>query len=1260
VKLNPEHRTYLEANAVDIDVAEEIGAYSVSSVDDLPEEFSSWGPRAVPGIVFPYPSASNGLVVPQLRPDVPIERPGEKPLKYVFPAGTTGVLCVHPRMRARVADPAIPLVIVEGTKQYLAGVGVLTSVPVATVGTFGCYGWSSDHRPIPDLAGVPWEGRTVYLLFDGDLSTNEDVWTASTRLAEELDLRGATEIKWVNLPGTEGLDDFLVRMPDRHKAMLRLLDKAQPKPPKKPRARRHDYIGPDGRLLLDKLAVSLADEIPMALAEDGSIAVYRAGVYITDPRAIVGPIRSRLGDDFRQFIKSAVEELIVDELINRDRILPAKMDEPLLNCANGLVDLRTGELRPHDPEILSFWQVPVPYDPAAECPRYEKWLDEQAGDQADDLEEVLGAALDPSRTPQKAGIVYGPSRSGKSTILRIAKEIIGAHNTSGVTLHQLDGRDKHASSKLYRKALNLSPDLSVSHVADLAIFKAMTGADLIEADRKWGATFNFTNTALFFFSANEPPSVSETSRAYLERIKPFKFERSFAGHEDQAVEDRMIREAPGILRRWVEAYGRYLARGTWLPSDPEIMEEFARISDRVRLWLHDETKAVESPLGTAGNDLYQAFKRWARDNEGHGLGKKKFFDRLRSAGVEEYQVHRTDAVHFRVVLKDRIGGIGGISGHPFSSTNNVSDEGTSHRREKMPFGSTDSTDSTSSHVHARVVDLETGPVEDLWRTGRSFLRLVGTEDGIGQDPRQLIDHVDAGGSLAAHNGLGFDYLVLGRFGLDVLRHGDAGRLLDTKVLAMLADPPPAEMKSGQVIKRYGLDELAGRLGLPGKEMDLEFLAKEFGGFDRIPLDEPRYREYLEADVRATRALLDALPMDDYGRREHRLLSRLAASVSLVGFRVDESLLRSRMAEGQEVTEAGLEVLRGFGLPTTMANGKPAKAPHATRGGKEAIDRAVLDLTGVQLPRTRTGSPSTGKTTMARLFEWARANDEPEAALVAETVLALNGVRSVYGTVDAYVARGRVHPEVDARQAAGRFSVTKPGLTVFGKRDGRHVEREIFLPEPGHVLLAVDMSQVDMRAIAGLCQDPGYMRLFAPGIDAHAEISRMVWGTPDRREEAKAIGHGWNYGRGTRAIAEAARIPLDAAEEFDRAMTENFPVLVEWRSEVRERAGAGELLDNGWGRRMRPDPDRAWTQAPALMGQGAARDLMAEAILRLPLEIVPMLRAVVHDELVFTIPATDVDEIRAEVLEAMTFEWRGVPILAKAEKAGGSWRSCYEE
>ena len=64
------------------------------------------------------------------------------------------------------------------------------------------------------------------------------------------------------------------------------------------------------------------------------------------------------------------------------------------------------------------------------------------------------------------------------------------------------------------------------------------------------------------------------------------------------------------------------------------------------------------------------------------------------------------------------------------------------------------------------------------------------------------------------------------------------------------------------------------------------------------------------------------------------------------------------------------------------------------------------------------------------------------------------------------------------------------------------------------------------------------------------------------------------------------------------------------------------LGNGFGRLMRVDPERAYTQAPALIGQGTARDLMAEGILRLPVEVVPMLRCFVHDELVFSVPRAE--------------------------------------
>ena len=77
-----------------------------------------------------------------------------------------------------------------------------------------------------------------------------------------------------------------------------------------------------------------------------------------------------------------------------------------------------------------------------------------------------------------------------------------------------------------------------------------------------------------------------------------------------------------------------------------------------------------------------------------------------------------------------------------------------------------------------------------------------------------------------------------------------------------------------------------------------------------------------------------------------------------------------------------------------------------------------------------------------------------------------------------------------------------------------------------------------------------------------------------------------------------------------------------------------------------------------MGQGCARDLMAEAVLRLPIEVVPMIRMWAHDEIVLSIPEADVDEVSDAVLDAMSFQWRDVQILGDASKVGPSWGSVY--
>lgn len=650
--LSEQHTALLSDAAITPDIAATAGVYTATDATELPEALSGWG-SGLPGIVFPWHPAGGGEPLYQLRPDKPIPKNDGGSMKYVFPAGATLCFAVHPLMADRVADALRPLVVVEGTKQALAGVSALASTEYAVIGMSGCYGWSQDGSPIPDLKAVPWRGREVYLAFDADVETNRDVWEAASGLRGWLEVQGASSVKLVKMPGgaRTGLDDVLAQTAEPIEAMQRLLAGAQIKMPRRPARRKSgDYFDEDGGLLAEKAAFALLEEHPCALASDGTVAVYDAGRYIIDRDALMSFVTEMLGDRHRPVHYSTVSQVVTGKLAMDGRRLTDRPRSDLLNVRNGMLDLLTGELHPHSPEYMSIAQLPVTWDPEASCPTYERWLSEVLpSDQRDDLEEITSTMLDPARTPHKSIFLFGPSRSGKSTFLRIMRAVAGEGNTAGVTLHQL-AEDKFAAASLYGKALNVAADLSSRHIEDLSIWKMLTGEDLIAANLKYGRMFNFVNQALFAFSANELPTVSEASRAYFERVKPFKFPRSFAGSEDPSIEDSiMANELSGVLRRWQRAFVRLRERGQFQPTAWAVLVEFETASDRVRMWMAEEMSVVltfedaegvqravsdgqNCPRGSGmtPTELHAVFGSWATENGYSTLGKQKFVSRLTS------------------------------------------------------------------------------------------------------------------------------------------------------------------------------------------------------------------------------------------------------------------------------------------------------------------------------------------------------------------------------------------------------------------------------------------------------------------------------------------------------------------------------------------------------------------------------------------------------------------------------------------------------
>ena len=240
--ITPEHERLLsERHAITPQVAEDFGIYSVTTVDQLPTEFAWVGEEGLPGLVFPWVSTS-GDKVPQYRPDTPIEVEDEdRPRKYLWPKGSGSVIGV---VREDDSDLAI---IVEGTKQAIVCAAYTEVGSVYAVA--GCRNWSEDGVPNADLSVV--EDKRVLVMFDGDVRTNLDVWTAANRLKEALIPEGATSVEFVNVPaaGTAALDDVLARRPEdkRSPYVTRLLKTGKANlgaaPKAKPRRRKTDADG---------------------------------------------------------------------------------------------------------------------------------------------------------------------------------------------------------------------------------------------------------------------------------------------------------------------------------------------------------------------------------------------------------------------------------------------------------------------------------------------------------------------------------------------------------------------------------------------------------------------------------------------------------------------------------------------------------------------------------------------------------------------------------------------------------------------------------------------------------------------------------------------------------------------------------------------------------------------------------------------------------------------------------------------------------
>lgn len=651
----------LAKRGISVEEAVKFGVRSIATADELPEDCPAYWTEAngyLPGLLIPW-TAPDGRTEYQIRPDTPPVDKDGRPVKYASRAKEDGYVPVL--WEAKKGTPEGPRLLVEGTCQTLAA-AIHARSDAWVYGMVGCRGWMSEGTPLVDLS--VFQDRETFVVLDADMESNANVWDAGQVLQKALKYEGARSVRFLALAAGKktGLDDVLgSRAPEtRQDYLMRMVEEARSTKEKtfakssRPKKAKKDEDGEgslwfgDSGLLVADLTTEIRKTHNAALTAEDVIAIYRDGVYGIRKRALDGAVADLLGNLFRSDYASNVERFLGSQLEKEGAFLPIFLAEPLLNCTNGMLDLRTGELLPHDAKYMSSTQIPVAWDPDATCPRYESWIKGCAlPEQLDDLEETVSTMLDGSRAPNRAVFMFGESRSGKGTMLRIMEAVVGKQNCSGVDLEQLMN-DRFAAANVFGKTLNTCGDMTSSYIEDVSLFKRLTGEDTIQANRKFGSEFAFTNKALFAFSANKLPAVGEGSSAYTNRIKPFKFDNSFAGHEDPTIEAYIIKEElPGILVRWVKANQRLRARGAYLPTPASVRQEFAAGSNRVTRFATELYEVVSASPDqylpqadfTSGKDVYEAFKAWCEEDGVRPMGRNKMLEQLRTVeGVRKVRL----------------------------------------------------------------------------------------------------------------------------------------------------------------------------------------------------------------------------------------------------------------------------------------------------------------------------------------------------------------------------------------------------------------------------------------------------------------------------------------------------------------------------------------------------------------------------------------------------------------------------------------------
>jgi putative DNA primase/helicase len=312
----------------------------------------------------------------------------------------------------------------------------------------------------------------------------------------------------------------------------------------------------------------------------------------------------------------------------------------LLNTLSGTLDLQSGELRAHRREDLVTKIAPVEYDPNAVCPTWLKFLEDVTAGNPElsgYLQRAVGYALTGLIDEHALFLCFGTGANGKTTFLEAIRNCVGEYaqvaDFSSFTASRSSGGPRNDLAKLQGARFVTATESEDGKRMAEGFVKQVTGGDRVTARFLYSEHFEFKPQFKVWLATNHKPSVRGTDEGIWRRIRLIPFTvRIPDGKRDRKLPDKLLVEAPGILRWAVQGLTAYQSSGLLEPSAVTTATTEYRNEQNVLEHFLEARCAVEEGLKVQARELFVAYKEWSSETEEWTMNERKFSQSLTEHG----------------------------------------------------------------------------------------------------------------------------------------------------------------------------------------------------------------------------------------------------------------------------------------------------------------------------------------------------------------------------------------------------------------------------------------------------------------------------------------------------------------------------------------------------------------------------------------------------------------------------------------------------